>query len=172
MVDASIVSVAGIAENVLVKGSSSSTTTKPSLTLWGKSLKCYPSTNTSEEKCASFPSLQRGSSENQCHEESQGKRRGMSERRKQAEKGVGSCSPSYEEERKERGFETDKEKKKHEEVKSRKKKKRKEDEVEEMITSKYSSLGNSLGKLKKIRKALRHNQIMDSHLVKDQSKWK
>ncbi|MED6223326.1 hypothetical protein PIB30_072902 [Stylosanthes scabra] len=65
-----------------------------------------------------------------------------------------------------------KKKKKHEEVKSRKKKKRKEDENEERITLKCSSLGNLLGKLKKIGKALCNNQKMDAHLVKDQSKWK
>ncbi|MED6198580.1 hypothetical protein PIB30_067767 [Stylosanthes scabra] len=53
-----------------------------------------------------------------------------------------------------------KKKKKHEEVKSRKKKKRKEDEDEERIALKCSSLGNLLGKLKKIGKALRNNQKM------------
>ncbi|MED6187043.1 hypothetical protein PIB30_072616 [Stylosanthes scabra] len=51
------------------------------------------------------------------------------------------------EEKKEKkeGLKPAKKKKKHEEVKSRKKKKHKEDEVKEMIALKCSSLGNLLG---------------------------
>ncbi|MED6128161.1 hypothetical protein PIB30_094952 [Stylosanthes scabra] len=88
------------------------------------------------------------------------------------QKGVGDYSPSSEEEGKKEGLKPEKKKKKREEVKSRKKKKHKEDEDEERIALKCSSLGNLLGKLKKIGKALRNNQKMDAHLVKDQSKWK
>ncbi|MED6189517.1 hypothetical protein PIB30_096667 [Stylosanthes scabra] len=64
-----------------------------------------------------------------------------------------------------------KKKKQHEEVKTRKKKKHEEDLDEGMLALKCSSLGNFLGKLKKIAKALRNNKKIDAHLVKDQSKW-
>ncbi|MED6112305.1 hypothetical protein PIB30_060462 [Stylosanthes scabra] len=65
-----------------------------------------------------------------------------------------------------------KKKKQHEEVKTRKKKKHEEDVDGGRIALKCSSLGNFLGKLKKIGKAFRNNKKIDAHLVKDQSKWK
>ncbi|MED6213991.1 hypothetical protein PIB30_098754, partial [Stylosanthes scabra] len=85
-------------------------------------------------------------------------------------KGSRVAPPPLKKKEKKEGLKPAKKKKKHEEVKSRKKK-CKEDEDEERIASKCSRLGNLLGKLKKIGKALRHNQKMDAHLVKDQSKW-
>ncbi|MED6176624.1 hypothetical protein PIB30_090010 [Stylosanthes scabra] len=89
------------------------------------------------------------------------------------EKGSRITPPPLRKKEKKEGLKPAKKKKKHEEVKSRKKKKKcKEYEDEERITLKCSSLGNLLGKLKKIEKALRNNQKMDAHLVKDQSKWK
>ncbi|MED6165899.1 hypothetical protein PIB30_103973 [Stylosanthes scabra] len=63
-------------------------------------------------------------------------------------------------------------KKKHEEVKTRKKKKHEEDVDGGRIALKCSSLGNFLGKLKKIGKALRNNKKINAHLGKEQSKWK
>ncbi|MED6211794.1 hypothetical protein PIB30_076951 [Stylosanthes scabra] len=88
------------------------------------------------------------------------------------EKGLRVDPPPLKKTEKKEGLKPAKKKKKHEEVKSRKKKKHKEDEVEERIELKCSSLGNLLGKLKKVGKALRYNPKMDAHLVKDQSKWK
>ncbi|MED6215175.1 hypothetical protein PIB30_110798, partial [Stylosanthes scabra] len=88
------------------------------------------------------------------------------------EKGSRLAPPPLKKKEKKGGLKPARKKKKHEEVKSRKKKKHKEDEVEEMIALKCSCLGNLLGKLKKIGKAFRHNQKMNAHLVKDQSKWK
>ncbi|MED6153435.1 hypothetical protein PIB30_101998, partial [Stylosanthes scabra] len=88
------------------------------------------------------------------------------------EKGSRITPPPLKKKKKKEDLRPEKKKKNHEEVKSRKKKKRKEDEDEEKIALKCSSLGNLLGKLKKIGKALRNNQKMDAHLVKDQSKWK
>ncbi|MED6202556.1 hypothetical protein PIB30_106744, partial [Stylosanthes scabra] len=87
------------------------------------------------------------------------------------EKGSRVTPPPLKEKEKKEGWKPAKKKKKHEEIKSRKKKKRKEDGVGERVALKCSSLGNLLGKLKKIVKALRNNQKMDAHLVKDQSKW-
>ncbi|MED6209554.1 hypothetical protein PIB30_055781 [Stylosanthes scabra] len=89
-----------------------------------------------------------------------------------SEKGSRITPPPLKKKEKKEGSKPEKKKKKHEEVKSRKKKKHKEDEDEEKIALKCSSFGNLLGKLKKIGKALRNNQKMDAHLVKDQSKWK
>ncbi|MED6211620.1 hypothetical protein PIB30_075496 [Stylosanthes scabra] len=64
-----------------------------------------------------------------------------------------------------------KKKKKHEEVKTRKKKKKHEEDVDGgRIALKCSSLGNFLGKLNKIGKALCNNKKIDAHLVKDRSK--
>ncbi|MED6123251.1 hypothetical protein PIB30_047406 [Stylosanthes scabra] len=88
------------------------------------------------------------------------------------EKGSRITPPPLKKKKKKEDLKPAKKKKKSEEVKSRKKDKYKDDEVEKRIALKFSSLGNLLGKLKKFRKALRNNQKMDAHLVKDQSKWK
>ncbi|MED6114713.1 hypothetical protein PIB30_083092 [Stylosanthes scabra] len=73
------------------------------------------------------------------------------------EKGSRITPPPLKKKDKKEGSKPAKKKKKHEEVKSRKKKKHKEDEDEERIALKCSSFGNLLGKIKKIGKALRNN---------------
>ncbi|MED6116650.1 hypothetical protein PIB30_102190 [Stylosanthes scabra] len=86
--------------------------------------------------------------------------------------GVEDCSPSLKKDGKKESSKPAKKKKQHEEVKARKKKKHEEDVDGGRIALKCSSLGNFLGKLKKIGKALRNNKKIDAHLVKDRSKWK
>ncbi|MED6161347.1 hypothetical protein PIB30_059875 [Stylosanthes scabra] len=104
--------------------------------------------------------------------EARGKEKECRKKEGKPEKGSRITPPPLKKKENKEGSNPTKKKKKHEEVKSRKKKKHKEDEDEEIIALKCSSFGNLLGKLKKIGKALRNNQKMDAHLVKDQSKWK
>ncbi|MED6188712.1 hypothetical protein PIB30_088535 [Stylosanthes scabra] len=87
-------------------------------------------------------------------------------------KGSRIAPPSLKEDGKKESSKPAKKKKQHEEVKTRKKKKHEEDVDGGKIALKCSSLGNLLGKLKKIGKALRNNKKINAHLVKDQSKWK
>ncbi|MED6149754.1 hypothetical protein PIB30_065612 [Stylosanthes scabra] len=103
--------------------------------------------------------------------EAKQKEKGCRKEEGKPEKGSRVIPPPLKKKEKKEGMKPAKKKKKHEEVRSRKKK-RKEDKDEERIALKCSSLGNFLGKLKKIGKALCNNQKMDAHLVKDQSKWK
>ncbi|MED6153458.1 hypothetical protein PIB30_102175 [Stylosanthes scabra] len=86
-------------------------------------------------------------------------------------KGSRIAPPSLKKDGKKESSKPAKKKKQHEEVKTRKKKKHEEDVDGGGIALKCSSLGNFLGKLKKIGKVLRNNKKIDAHLVKDQSKW-
>ncbi|MED6114413.1 hypothetical protein PIB30_080027 [Stylosanthes scabra] len=87
------------------------------------------------------------------------------------EKGSRITLPPLKKKKKKEDSKPAKKKKKHDEVKSRKKKKkRKEDENEERIALKCSSLGNLIGKLKKIGKALHDNRKMDAHLMTSKGK--
>ncbi|MED6194632.1 hypothetical protein PIB30_030257 [Stylosanthes scabra] len=56
--------------------------------------------------------------------------------------------------------------------KEKKKKKHEEDEPEKKMVLKCSSFDKLLGKLKIFKKVLHHHKSMDAHLVKDNSKWK
>ncbi|MED6139931.1 hypothetical protein PIB30_088479 [Stylosanthes scabra] len=86
------------------------------------------------------------------------------------EKGLRIAPPSLKKDGKKESSKLAKKKKQHEEVKTRKKKKHEEDVDGGRIALKCTSLGNFLGKLKKIGKALRNNKKIDAQLVKDRSK--
>ncbi|MED6163744.1 hypothetical protein PIB30_082991 [Stylosanthes scabra] len=79
-------------------------------------------------------------------------------------KGSRIAPPSLKKDGKKESSKPAKKKKQHEEVKTRKKKKHEEDVDGGRIALKCSSLGNFLGKLKKIGKALRNNKKIDAHL--------
>ncbi|MED6189316.1 hypothetical protein PIB30_094788 [Stylosanthes scabra] len=87
-------------------------------------------------------------------------------------KGSWIAPPSLKKDGKKESSKPAKKKKQHEEVKTRKKKKHEEDVDGGRIALRCSSLGNFLGKLKKIGKALRNNKKINAHMVKDRSKWK
>ncbi|MED6177660.1 hypothetical protein PIB30_100257 [Stylosanthes scabra] len=162
MVVASIVSVARIAENVLVKVGG--------LTILADFHVIMP---TKGDKGRRPQICEEGTRKISVMMEAREKEKECRKREEdKPKKGSRITPPPLKKKEKKESLKPAKKKKKHEEVKSRNKKKHKEDKDEERIAFKCSSLGNLLSKLKKIGKALRNNQKMDAHLVKDQSKWK
>ncbi|MED6151632.1 hypothetical protein PIB30_084344 [Stylosanthes scabra] len=82
------------------------------------------------------------------------------------EKGLRIVPPQLKKKRKKTPFNLEKKKEK------KKKKKQEEGKSEKKVVLQCSSFDKLLGKLKIFKKILHHHKSMDAHLVKDNSKWK
>ncbi|MED6161547.1 hypothetical protein PIB30_061848 [Stylosanthes scabra] len=85
-------------------------------------------------------------------------------------KGLRNAPPKLKKKKKKKKAPFNLEKKK--EMKKKKKKKHEEDEPKKKVALKCSSFNKLLGKLRIFKEVLHHHKSMDTHLVKDNSKWK